>query len=279
MTINIAPIGSCRIVDPLRRARDIFGFNMNRGRSMGFTHSSPEAVQQLKFMRGEIDIPAELWACVSNLDRDEVAAQTHDPADIYIVELSSEKILSHGDIYLQLNYLRTQYGAFFKDNARKNAYWKAIERQTSDEVAAFLADVWSETPEQRAESAFLSQIRLSRADQSRTRRDIRYLRDNLPNVLFVTHVNALEEAGAPIKTRDRYVRMVKEIAQEEGCVVYDPTDLVMKTGQANALEDDLNHYHDAFKSVVAKDWFDVHLSALMATIEKSRATDSEVAAG
>lgn len=277
MTLSIAPIGSCRIVDPLRRARSKFGFAMNRGRSMGFTHSSPEAVQQLKFMRGEIDIPAELWSCVSNVDRDEVLAQKHDVSDVYVVELSSEKILSHGDTYLQLNYLRTQFSDFFKDSARKNAYWKAIEKQTPDEVAAFLKEVWSETPEQQAQSEFLRHIRLRRADEAQTRADIRYLRDTLGHVLFVTHVNAIEKTGAPIKTRDRFVKMVKHIAAEEGCAVYDPTDLVNETGQTNALEDDLNHYTETFKDIVAADWFDKHLSETVATIQKARGEESAAA--
>lgn len=279
MTIKMTPIGSCRIVDPLRRARDTFGFKMNRGRSMGFTHSSPEAVQQLKFMLGEVDIPEALWPCVSNTDREEVIAQEHDASDIYLVELSSEKILSHGDTYLQLNYLRTHFGAFFKDNTRKNAYWKAIEKQTPEEVAAFLDEVWSETPEQQKEAAFLREVRLRRADEAQTRRDIRYLRDTLPNVLFITHVNALEDTGTTIKTRDRFVQMVKQIAEEEGCAIYDPTELVMSVGQTVALEDDLNHYNEPFKDRVAQDWFDKHLTQKMQDIQAEKDKVTEVAAG
>lgn len=271
MTIKISPIGSCRIVDPLRRARDNFEFKMNRGRSMGFTHSSPEAVQQLKFMRGEVEIPEALWPCVSNADREEVLGQNHDASDIYLVELSSEKILSHGDTYLQLNYLRTHFEAFFKDNTRKNAYWRAIEKQTPQEVAAFLDEVWSDTPEHKAEAVFLREVRLRRADAEQTRRDMRYLRDTLPNVLFITHVNALEDGGDTIKTRDRFVQMVKQIAEEEGCTLYDPTDLVMQVGQKEALEDDLNHYHEPFKDRVAQDWFDKHLSQKMQEIRDQRA--------
>lgn len=273
MTLSIAPIGSCRIVDPLRRARGAFGFEMNRGRSLGFTHSSPEAVQQLRFMRGEIDIPADLWPYVSNVDRQEAMAQQHQPSDIYVVELSSEKILSVGDTLLQLNYLRTQFVPFFSDNTRKNAYWKAIQNLGQDEIDAFLKEAWSGTPEKDAESAQLRRIRMRRATEEQTRQDMRYLADALPNVMFVTHVNALEKTGTVIKTRDRFIKMVKDIAAEEGLRVFDPTDRMTEVGQADALEPDLNHYTDTFKDEIVKSWFDAHLSALVAGI-KSKALAS-----
>lgn len=266
MTFSIAPIGSCRIVDPLRRARERYGFDMNRNRSLGFCHSSPEAVQQVKLMRGEIDIAENLWDVVSNIDREEVLSQRGKPSDLYVVELSSEKILTHGDTCLQLNYLRTQYPEFFSDNDRKNGYWRAIEKGTAETVVAFLEKEWSDTPAKAAQSDFLKDIRLRRADEEQTRSDIRYLRDTLPHVLFVTHVNALEKTGKPIKTRDRYVQMVKKIAAEEGCPVYDPTDLVTALGQDDMLEEDLNHYTDTFKDRVVDDWFDKHLTDTIATI-------------
>lgn len=256
MPLTISPIGSCRIVDPLRRARSVYGFEMNRGRTTGFTHSSPEAVQQLRFLRGEIDIPDDLWPYISSKDRDEVRSQTFEEPDIYIVELSSTKVLLMGGYCLQLNYLRTQFEAFFKDNSRKNAYWKAIRQLGQEDIDSLLAQSWSGTPGKDADSAILRQIRLSNADAEQTRADIRYLRDTLPVVLFVTHVNAVDESGERIKTRDDYVEMVKSIAAEEGCAVYDPTDSMVEMGQDVALESDLNHFNDPFKERVVADWYE-----------------------
>ncbi|MBP0483082.1 hypothetical protein [Sagittula salina] len=266
--LSVAPIGSCRIVDPLRQARPFLGVEMNRGRSLGFCHSSPEAVQQMRYLLGEVDIDEALWPFVSGFDRAEVAAQRHEPSDIYIVELSSEKVLSLGDTLLQLNYLRTQYADFFKDNARKNAYWKAIERETQGGIDALLSDAWG-GPERAAERDVLRQVRLRRADAAQTREDMRALANQLPNVMFVTHVNAREN-GAPIKTRDRYVTMVKEVAQAEGLRVFDPTEAVMALGQADALESDLNHYHEDFKPVLAEHWYDAHLRDIIADLVRAR---------
>ncbi|CUH82679.1 hypothetical protein [Tropicibacter naphthalenivorans] len=264
MTLSIAPIGSCRIVDPLRQGRDRFDVSMNRGRSFGFTHSSPEAVQQLRFMRGEIDIPKEWWPCVSGFDRAEVRAQEHPMSDLYLVELSSEKILSVGETYLQLNYLRTQFDAFFKDGARKNGYWKAIERGTQQEIDAFLATNWP-GEDNAADRAALRQIRQSRATRDMTVRDMRFLAEALPRVVFVTHVNAEEPGKGLIKTRDRYITMVKEVAAAEGLTVFDPTDVMRAAGQSAALEDDLNHYREAFKAQVFAGIYDTVLRDLAAS--------------
>ena len=228
MPLTISPIGSCRIVDPLRRARSAYGFEMIRGRATGFTHSSPEAVQQLRFLRGEIDIPEDLWPYISSKDRHEVRNQRFEEPDIYIVELSSAKVLRSGEYCLQLNYLRTQFEAFFKDNNRKNAYWKAIKNFGQEEIDILLAELWSGTPEKEAEVA----------------------------ILLVTHVNAVDGSGGRIKTRDDYVEMVKTIASEEGCAFYDPTNSMSEVGQEIALESDLNHFTDPFKERVAAEWYE-----------------------
>ncbi len=270
MKFTITPIGSCRIVDPLRRARSGYGFELSRNRSFGFTHTSPEAVQQLKFMRGELDIPEALWPYVSNNDRAEVLAQAPKSGDIHVVELSSEKILSMNGVYLQLNYLRTQFVPFFADGKRKNAYWKAIEKGTQEDIDALLAEHWSETDEQKADCAVLRNIRLRRADEEQTRADIRYLKEALPFVVFVTHVNAIDSGGTVIKTRDRYIQMVKRIAGEEGCLVIDPTDMMQHMGQQEALEPDLNHYTDDFKERVVENWFDAALTQALTQMIQSR---------
>lgn len=255
MTLTIAPIGSCRIFDPLRRARERHGFKMLRGRSMGFTHTSPEAVQQLGVMQRELDIPEDLWDYVASQPRDEVLAQDHIKADRYVVELCSEKILNLGDTFLQINYFTTQFKDFFKDKTRKNAYWRAIERGTDDDVDQFLAETWSGSARKDAERQILRQVRMRRADEMQTRADIRVLKAALGDVLFVTHVNAIGTDGTQIKTRNRYIEMVEKIAAEEGCPVYNPTCSMLEVGQATSMEADLDHYTDAFKDRVVDDWF------------------------
>jgi hypothetical protein len=259
MVLSIAAIGSCRIHDPLRKAREQFGFVINRSRSLGFTHSSPEAVQQLKFLRGEIDIPEVFWPCVSNVDREEVIAQKYVASNIYVVELSSEKQFKIGDTYLQLNYFGNHFAEFFSDADRKNCYRRMIDKATEAEVASFLKDSWSGTPSKDAERNILQQVRFERATEDTLRSDIRYLRDTLPRVLFVTHVNALDGSGNLVKTRSRYIDLVKLVARQEGCAVYDPTYSMQELGQTETIDADINHFTESFKERVVKDMFDSHL--------------------
>lgn len=261
MTLTIAPIGSCRIFDPLRRARERHGFKMLRGRSMGFSHASPEAVQQWGVMQRDVDIPEALWGYVASKPRDEVLSHDHVRADKYVVELCSEKILNLGDTFLQINYFTTHFKDFFQDKDRKNAYWRVIERGTDAEVDRFLQDAWSASPEQNNDRQILRQVRMRRADETQTRADIRVLKKALGDVLFVTHVNATGADGTQIKTRSRYIEMVEKVAAEEGCPVYNPTASMLEFGQDAAMEDDLDHYTDAFKDCVVDDWFEQFFTA------------------
>ena len=256
MALSIAPIGSCRIVDPLRKAREKFGFQMNRNRTLGFTHSSAEAVQQLRFMKGEIEIPDELWPCVSNQDREKARHQEWKDSDIYVVELSSEKEFRVGQIYLQLNYLSNYFSGFFADRERKNTYRKMIERAEPEEVAKYLDEVWSANAEQEADSNILRQIRCTRATEESLRADVKYLAGRLPNVVFVTHVNAEDKTGKLVESRNRYIELVKLVARLEGCLVYDPTTSMREVGQEASLEEDINHYTEDFKLRVVEDMFE-----------------------
>ncbi|HCW20398.1 MAG TPA: hypothetical protein DHL02_21135, partial [Achromobacter sp.] len=77
-------------------------------------------------------------------------------------------------------------------------------------------------------------------------------------VVFVTHVNALTPDNMPIEQRQQLIAAVTEIAQRIGVPCYDPTPLMNKVGQAEAMENgglDLTHYTPLFAERLYVDWF------------------------
>lgn len=245
----VTPVGSCRIATPLRLAADAYGFAYNRRRSLGFTHSSAEAVQQVRFFRGEIDPPASVWPLLSQSDQDAVSSEKHLDSDVYVVEICSAKELRIGEFVIQLNYLVRRYPMFFGDIGRRGAFWQLTEKGDQATLDAFLAAEWSADNEQRAESDFLRQISLHMATVEDLERDMRWLVERLPRVVFVTHVDALRSDGTPIRARSTLIGNVETVARRLNVPVFNPTGPMLDWGQARALEPDsssLAHYTDDF---------------------------------
>jgi len=251
---SIAPIGSCRITAPLRLAQSELGITLNKTRNYGYCHSPAEAVQMVKFMRGELDLPRRLWPLIARgVDFDATMQSTHTKADLYVIELSSAKEITIDGVCVQLNYLTAAYRSFFESAARARHFWDhaaagdqaAIDRNLSGaQIGKDDVDV-------------LRRIRLRYVSEEDLRVHVKTLLAQLSNVLFVTHVNARQTTGAPLASRAHFIDMVKRVVTSEGGHVYDPTALMIEVGQSAAIADHsegLAHYTDDFAQRILVDW-------------------------
>ena len=264
---SIAPIGSCRIATPLRLAKKDYGFTVNHDRNYGFCHTTAEAVQLMRFMRGELVPPPEVWPMIARgVDRNEMLAESPPIADMYIVEVSSAKRLMVGDTCIQLNYFANEFRAFFDNKTRIARFWAVGRTEDQARIDAFLQETWSETAEQRQESALLRQVRLTLTTEDEMRADIRTLMAELPAVLFITHVDARKPNGETIASRSSFIEAVTRVVREEGGVLYDPTARMQEVGQEAAIEDfsdSLAHFTEDFAKLVFADWFDLAIGKVM----------------
>lgn len=255
---NVTPIGSCRITTPLRHGRSAYGIHLNLTRCYGYCHSPAEAVQLARFMQGDLSIPREAWPLISrSYQLDEISAQDHPASDLYVIELASAKELTLDGVSIQLNYLNSSYRDFFADTTRAQQFWTHAETGDSDAMSAFLAQEWSLTKQQRDDAAILGRIRLQYVTRQSLRRNIGELARLLPDVLFVTHVDARKPDGRLIGSRSDFIRLVREEVENAGLKCYNPTELMAEFGQAAAIEDDstsLAHFTTAFSHAVMDDW-------------------------
>lgn len=255
---TITPIGSCRITTPLRRGQSVHGFNLNMERCYGYCHSPAEAVQMAHFMQGSADIPQDLWPLVSR--KHELSAMTtnaHAASDLYVVELASAKEVTIDGVSIQLNYLNATFPEFFADMKRAQSFWALAEAGDTADMLAFLDQHWSATPQQQEQALTLGKMRLQFVTREGLRRDIKTLSEMLPDVLFVSHVDACKEDGRAIGSRSRFIQLVSEEVSLAGCKFYNPTDLMSEFGQSAAIEDEsagLAHFTDAFGSGVMDQW-------------------------
>lgn len=258
---TIAPIGTCRIHTPLRDAVGRYPIKQQLGRNYGFVHTSAEALQQARFMFGQADIPADVQRLIFRPSNGEQARRgTHKPADLYMVELSSRKLLTIGAHPIQSNYLVRFFSEFFADRARTRAFWSqateerlAERREWLDKDPVFK----SLSPDNRE---LLARIVKREQTDEEIEQQMRELVDLLgrDKIVFVTHVNAMTPDNVPIEQRAQLIAAVAASAQRIGVPCYDPTPLMNKIGQADALEDgglDLTHYTPLFAERLYTEWY------------------------
>ncbi|MDF8362975.1 hypothetical protein [Achromobacter anxifer] len=256
-----APIGTCRIHTPLRDGVGRYPIKLQLGRNYGFVHTSAEALQQARFMFGQAEIPADVQRVIFRPSNGEQALRgTHKPADLYVVELSSRKLLAIDGYPIQSNYLVRYFSEFFADRARTRMFWSlanadrlAERRALLDQEPVFKAL----TPEDRD---LLSRIVKRDQTDEEIEQEMNQLVEQLgrDKVVFVTHVNAYTPDNAPIEQREQLIAAVTASAQRIGVPCYDPTPLMNKIGQADAMENgglDLTHYTPAFAERLCSDWF------------------------
>lgn len=252
---NVAPIGSCRVTAPLRLAQSDYGFDLNKTRNYGYCHSPAEAVQQVRFMQGQLALPQELWPLIARgVDYNATQKAIHRTADLYVVELSSSKEITIDGICVQLNYLTAQFSSFFENNGRARHFWDHAAAGDQDAIDANLQG--AKLPEK--DIAILRRIRLHYVDAKGLRESVDTLQDLLPNVLFVSHIDAQLPDGTTLASRSEFIEMVRRVVVESGAMLYDPTQKMREIGQRAAIADHsegLAHFTEDFSRVVVRDWY------------------------
>lgn len=258
---TIAPIGTCRIHTPLRDAVGRYPVKLQLGRNYGFVHTSAEALQQARFMFGQGDIPADVQRLIFRPSNGEAARRgTHKPADLYMVELSSRKLLTIDGYPIQSNYLGRYFSEFFADRTRTRMFWSLAHADRLEERRALLDQDPVYKSLSADDRALLARIVKRDLTDDEIEAEMRQLVELLgrDKVVFVTHVNAMTPDNVPIEQREQLIAAVLAAAQRIGVPCYDPTPLMNKIGQADAMEDsglDLTHYTPVFAERLYTDWY------------------------
>ncbi len=268
---TLAPIGTCRIHTPLRDAAGRYPIKLQLGRNYGFVHTAAEALQQARFMFGQADIPADVQRLIFRPSNGEQARRgTHKPADLYMVELSSRKLLTIDGFPIQSNYLARYFSEFFADRARTRQFWSLANAKRLAERRAMLdQDPVFKSLNVDDRDLLARVVKHDQTDEE-IEQEMRQLVELLhkDKVVFVTHVNATTPDNVIIEQRAQLIAAVTAVAQRAGVPCYDPTPLMNKIGQANAMEDgglDLTHYTTVFAERLCTEWYKSFMRPRMGT--------------
>ncbi|MCC9172965.1 hypothetical protein [Arthrobacter sp. zg-Y179] len=200
-----------------------------------FTHSSGEAIQYLKTLTGEFDIPSNLrhLACetTADLPNDLSAPESLKSADIVVVEISTFK-------KLQMQGVRLNF-----QNVWGYAHRAGVS--TSD-VLAGRQVFWP------AGIAPLMDLTADKSDVSEVTSDLLAIKDfvGVP-MLTVDHIYSLTDSGGPIPGRPAITDLLAALKSSHDIPFHSTRALIEEYGQEVALADD-NHYKKDFELLAGR---------------------------
>jgi hypothetical protein len=244
------PIGSCRVRGILERAREERGLEVELRLQYGLIYNTPEILQQLAHMAGELAIPV---AARQFLEFTRVKWLERGPglaADLFLIEISNPRCLIWNGFSLQhssVHQVLITEGApaiwdlLWHGDRRDESGWRAriaADRDFDDlssDVQDFLMSVVvrEQTPEElQADMAAITQ-RLGRE-----------------RVCFMAKATVADSSGRPPPERQRFVRDIAAAASALGVRFYDPTPLMRELGEARGVRRDSGavHYTTEFES-------------------------------
>ncbi|WP_198380559.1 tetratricopeptide repeat protein [Roseomonas sp. KE2513] len=245
---SVTTIGTCRIADPIAASEAHLPIRRNMTNVYGFVHTSKEILQQLDVLEGR-QIPQELVRFLASGTYETPVPR--DPADLYIVEISSAKEIHFEGHLLQINCLdrvfndrRELLEAFFRHKY-------AAERPARAEALNLLPDFHQADPVERS---FLLEGHVHITKREELEADLLTIAARLPApTMFVCHIDVADGGGRMIESRSRLCNWVREIAAEHGLPLFDPAPQVVAYGRSRALANDgrdINHYTTEFKPLI-----------------------------
>ena len=261
---RITAIGSCRICTPFKAAPSSHAVINNTDRVYGYTHTSAEALQQVRFLQGEFTPPAEILPLLMpNADVGTISSTAHATSDIYFIELSSVKELRIADTQVQLNYATRYFADFFVDKLRARDFWRLADGTQEKAKLAFLNEHESFQSLAACDQSLLQNLTRTLSTPESLARDLTEIRSRLPNVVLVTHCNALAKNQEPIASRAAYIAMVEDVAQNLSLPLFNPTASMHAFGQDMAMSDaqtSLSHYSEDFGTFLFDGLYETYIS-------------------
>ena len=260
----LSALGSCRVVNPVRRAVSSFPIIFNNSRVFGYAHSAAEIVQQIQFLKGRFDLSQRLLPFLAPTTEIGLWVNaSHRMSDVYVVEISSAKIVRLGETSVQWNHVCRYFADFLQESQRAKTFWSLAHPDNQDQKLAFLASDKTYKTLSSHDQELLRSITLEIADHASLTRDVKLILRELPRVLFVTHVNARLGDGTYIASRHKFIQLVKGVFSSLNASCSDPTELMEQFGQDNALLTEnvsFTHYSEGFERGLFANWYDQYLN-------------------
>ncbi|MBY0320970.1 MAG: hypothetical protein K2X72_19770 [Reyranella sp.] len=268
MSLEIFSVGACLLSAPVTELissnRATNSWNRYSKHITPAVYTLDEALQLVRFMRGDFDIPP-LFRELCRLDRSEEGPPLKgalDTADVVLVEINSPVAIRYSRyalcrsqlISLVLNYVKTSDELARAGNAWYHQGIMADNAEVREETAQKLVRAVPDTmPDPDLARAVLIDSRPSRRDVAELAEGLAELRDAFRAPLgVVTYTHQYMPDGRPLPWPADFIEQTMAAAQQLALPVFHPSNYVRSYGATRALMPDRVHYQPEFSAALAE---------------------------
>jgi len=265
--LEIFGLGACLLHGPLgaaMREKEVrSSFSRIPGATMPSVYCVDDAVQLIRFLKGEMDIPAVLrqFCAITPELAPDGPAGTLPQGDVAIIEVNSPIRIAYRDYSLGRTDLMDRIFAPLRDRGPEVGraidawYYKGL-MSTDDSARKAASEILLGAVADDMQDAELVRSILAEAygyarDGRELTAGIATLREMLGLPLgMMTYTHQYLPDGRPMPWPPEFVEQQIEAASELGIPYFQPSRVVKQYGVARALQEDRVHYQDQFQSVM-----------------------------
>ncbi len=264
--LRAAAIGSCRVVNPISVLAERGDLKICAS-GLQATHSAAEALQIVRFIGGEIEIPDKLSPYIFDAERTPsplpLERTVAGGVDAVIVEISDDRNFFYRDIALQQNFFSINLVRpggvallpWFRDLCADRPIDEACVQSALDQLkkAGHRHD--------DAMAELLRNIRQERQSEEEITRQLASMMSKWGGRWIVVGTfDVPGHDGAVMRHRRTLNERLNNAARQCGAAFFDPSKLVAEHGKATALDGggaDIHEYAPAFYSTVGETLVDL----------------------
>lgn len=274
----VTVLGSCRVYVPLQRMEEQGLIRINNTGVFGYVHYTKEVIQQLRIIRGEVEIPWELKPYVTHKVmpknyRSTLGTVVNDFAEteFFFCEISSMRELIYRGIYLQINRVRDQ---IVQDDESLMRWWKDLQlNKVANDREVYIRECARKLSD--TEKDVILHLEVELQTRETVLADMRIIAELIGKpIIFVTHINLPGKDGNLIEVRVNLMEYVIAGAKALGMQVFNPSETISFYGREKALQDegrDLTHYTESFERYLGKSMYQLFIKPAMETKAASSA--------
>lgn len=260
-------VGTCRVHNPFLSLALLGSARKLRRDFNTFTHSGDEALQHIRYTRGELDIPDALapyiFGTPESPERTTAGMEVARDLDMLVVEICTLSRIRYRDYSFQPNF----FARYFVGKGQQSLlpWWRRASRnlpgarEQAEELIRQRRDEGD--PFSELDEDILRNLSCAQLDQDGCRAEMRRVAEemDLP-VVFVPHFTIARTNRPRLQEREQLRRYVVAAAAEIGQSCLDATPLLVEFGEKFARKNDgkdLHHYSEVFEDHLGKIYLDL----------------------
>ena len=244
--LKVAIVGTCRIHHPLL-SLNINEISIVNEKNQSFVHNTGEIIQRLKYFKKlyKYEEKLNLYQIKDNSPNLKNSFK-FDDIDIFIIEISSRKLIFYENHYLQWNNTINRLKKLNPDFAMEWIKKLHLSLKNNKENTTLIMDniLDDMINEDRDIIPYLGAQTQTFDDLYSDMMEI----NNLTNgkCIFITHVDAQNSEGSNIPSRAVLIEKITSFCYDNDIFFINPTDMLYSIGQENMMDSNglsVNHYN------------------------------------